>query len=206
MRVRPGSRVEYIIYYDTLWIYVVVSWGAGGGHARRANTCSGGMKYKGRMTKNALKFEPMNPLVALPLRGVRVVYEPSVYGGDGTEVRRNIVLEVAQDTLRRIRGHEASIDPSRLCSCIRKDNLRCKIGMDKVRVFDQTDALVAPQVIWRDLRVNVVVLVKGRWSTKTQSGLSMEVMDVQLTPDTPPRCPFPSLFDTEGSPEVVRAH
>ena len=153
-----------------------------------------------------MKFEPMSPPVALPLRGVRVVYEPSVYGGDGTEVRKNIVLEVAQETLGIVRGHEASIDASKLCSCIRDDNLRCKISMDKVRIFDQTDSLVAPPVIWRDLTVNVVVLLKGWWSTKTQTGLSMEVVDVQLTPDTPPRCPFPSLFDVEGSPEVVRAH
>ena len=153
-----------------------------------------------------MKFEPMNPPVALPLRGVRVVYEPSVYGGDGTEVRKNIVLEVAQETLGIVRGHEASIDASKLCSCIRDDNLRCKISMDKVRIFDQTDSLVAPPVIWRDQRANVVVLLKGWWSTKTQTGLSMEVVDVQLTPDTPPRCPFPSLFDVEGSPEVDRAH
>ena len=153
-----------------------------------------------------MKFEPMSPPVALPLRGVRVVYEPSVYGGDGTEVRRNIVLEIAQETLGIVRGHEASIDASKLCSCIRDDNLRCKISMDKVRIFDQTDSLVAPPVIWRDQRANVVVLLKGWWSTKTQTGLSMEVVDVQLTPDTPPRCPFPSLFDVEGSPEVVRAH
>ena len=153
-----------------------------------------------------MKFEPMSPPVALPLRGVRVVYEPSVYGGDGTEVRKNIVLEVAQETLGIVRGHEASIDASKLCSCIRDDNLRCKISMDKVRIFDQTNSPVSPPVIWRDLRVNVVVLLKGLWSTKTQTGLSMEVVDVQLTPDTPPRCPFPSLFDVEGSPEVVRAH
>ena len=153
-----------------------------------------------------MKFEPVSPPVALPLKGVRVVYEPSVYGGDGTEVRKNIVLEIAQETLGIVRGHEATIDASRLCSCIRDDNLRCKISMDKVRIFDQTDSLVAPPVIWRDQRVNVVVLLKGLWSTKTQTGLSMEVVDVQLTPDTPPRCPFPSLFDVEGSPEVVRAH
>lgn len=152
-----------------------------------------------------MKFEPINPPVTLPLRGVRVVYEPSVYGGDGTEVRKNIVLEVAQETLGIVRGHEASIDASKLCSCIRDDNLRCKISMDKVRIFDQTDSLVAPPVIWRDQRANVVVLLKGWWSTKTQTGLSMEVMDVQFTPDTPPRCPFPSLFDVEASPEVVRA-
>ena len=153
-----------------------------------------------------MKFVPVNPPLALPQRGVRVVYEPSVYGGDGTEVRKNIVLEVPQETLGIVRGHEASIEASRLCSCIRDENLRCKISMDKVRIFDQNDSLAAPPVIWRDLTVNVVVLLEGRWSTKTQSGLSMEVVDVQLTQDTPPRCPFPSLFSTEASQEVVRAH
>ena len=88
------------------------------------------------MAKN-VKFEPLLPPVSLALRGVRVVYEPSGYGGDGTEIRKNIVLEVAPETLETIQGHEASIDASLLCSCIRDGALRCKISMDRVRVFDQ---------------------------------------------------------------------
>ena len=158
------------------------------------------------MAKNAVQFESMSPAVALPLRGVRVVYEPSVYGGDGTETRKNIVLEVPVEALETIRGYEASIDASRLCSCIRDDALRCKINMDKVRIFDRSNYLVAPPDIWRDLAVNVVILLKGRWSTKTQTGLSLEVMDVQLTPDTPPKSPFASLFDADAPPDIVQVH
>ncbi len=157
------------------------------------------------MAKN-VKFEPILPPVSLALAGVRVVYEPSVYGGDGTETRKNIVLEVAPETLETLRGHEASIDASRLCSCIKGDSLKCKISMDKVCVFGHDKVPVAAPVIWRDLRVNAVVLLKGHWVTKTQTGLSLEVVDVQLTPHTPPRCPFPSLFNTDGSPEVVRVY
>ena len=141
------------------------------------------------MAKN-VRFAPLLPPVSLAMRGVRVVYEPSVYGGDGTEIRKNIVLEVAPETLETIQGHEASIDASTLCSCIRDGALRCKIIMDRVRVFDQGNVPIDPPVLWRDLNVNVVVLLKGLWSTKTQTGLSLEVVDVQLTPPAPPISPF----------------
>ena len=157
------------------------------------------------MAKN-VKFEPLLPPVSLALTGVRVVYEPSVYGGDGTETRKNIVLEVAPETLETIREREASINASTLCSCIKDGALKCKISMDRVRVFDQGNVPIDPPVFWRDLTVNVVVLLKGLWSTKTQTGLSLEVVDAQLTPHAPPKSPFPSLFNTDAPPEVVRAH
>ena len=150
-----------------------------------------------------MKFEPLNPLVTLPLTGARVVYEPSVYGGDGAETRKNIVLEVSAEALDTIRGHEASIDPSRLCSCIKDDALKCKISMDKVRIFDHCNVPIAPPETWRDLRVNAVVLLKGRWSTKTQTGLSLEVVDVQLTPHAPPTSPFAQWPTTDAPPGVV---
>ena len=76
------------------------------------------------MSKGAVNFEPLNPLVTLPLSGARVIYEPSVYLGDGTEVRKNIVLEVSPEALEIIRGHETSIDASRVCSCIKDDALK----------------------------------------------------------------------------------
>ena len=144
------------------------------------------------MSKGAVNFEPLNPLVTLPLSGARVIYEPSVYLGDGTEVRKNIVPEVPTEALEIVRRHETSIDASRVCSCIKDDALKCKISMDKVRTFDERNAPVAPPEIWRDLTVNAVVLLKGRWSTKTMTGLSLEVVDVQLTPHAPPKCPVHS--------------
>ena len=153
-----------------------------------------------------MKFEPLNPLVTLPLTGVRVVYEPSVYGGDGSEIRKNIVLEVSTETLETIRGYEASIDTSKLCSCIKDDALKCKISMDKVRIFNQSNVPMAPPETWRDLRVNVVVVLKGQWSTKTQIGLSLEVVDVQLTPHAPPKSPFAQWPTTDAPPGVARAY
>ena len=158
------------------------------------------------MSKGAVNFEPLNPLVTLPLSGARVIYEPSVYLGDGTEVRKNIVLEVSSEALEIIRGHETSIDASRLCSCIKDDALKCKISMDKVRTFDQSNAPVAPPETWRDQTVNAVVLLKGRWSTKTMTGLSLEVVDVQLTPHAPTKSPFAQWPTTDAPPGVVRAY
>ena len=40
-----------------------------------------------KMSKSAVIFEPLNPIVTLPLSDARVIYEPSVYLGDGTEAQ-----------------------------------------------------------------------------------------------------------------------
>ena len=154
----------------------------------------------------SVTFEPMTPPETMALSGVRILYEPSVFGGDGSETRKDIVFVVPPSVVAHVRELEGPIDVARLCSCIKGDALKCKISMDRVRVFDQGNVPIDPPVFWRDLTVNVVVLLKGRWSTKTQTGLSLEVVDVQLTPHAPPKSPFPSLFNIDAPPEVVRAH
>ncbi len=41
----------------------------------------------------AVTFEKM-PAQCIMLYGASIVYEPSVFGGDGTEARKNIVLSI----------------------------------------------------------------------------------------------------------------
>ena len=142
----------------------------------------------------SVTFEPMVPPEPMTLSGVRILYEPSVFGGDGSETRKNMVFVVPPSIVARVQGLEAPIDPARLCSCIKGDALKCKVNMDRVRIFDSGNAPSPQPGIWRDLIVNALVTVRGTWSTRTQSGLSIEVHDIQLLDDKPPECPFPVLL------------
>ena len=150
------------------------------------------------MATRTVTFEAMNPPTSLILSNVTVVYEPSVFGGDGTEVRRNIVFEVPPDVAQAVRTFESPLDPRRLCSCIKDDNrLKCKIQMDKVSVYDVDRGSVPLPDEWRGLNVNAIVTVKGMWSTKQHVGLSIEAHSVQVLGagyQTPPECPFQAVL------------
>ena len=142
----------------------------------------------------SVTFEPMTPPETMALSGVRILYEPSVFGGGGSETRKNIVFVVPPSVVAHVRELEGPIDVARLCSCIKGDALKCKVSMDRVRIYDSSNATAQPPDFWRDLAVNALVTVKGTWSTRAQTGLSIEVHDIQLLDDKPPECPFPVLL------------
>ena len=115
-----------------------------------------------------------------------VVYEPSVYGGDGSEQRKNIVLTLSPEVAKLIHELEAGIGP-RLVSSMKDGTIRAKIMMPTVRVYDSKKKLV-DHPKWKGCVVNAVVLVRGKWSTRTQTGLCLEVTDLQVL--DAPTCPF----------------
>ena len=136
-------------------------------------------------------FEPLESPIIFRMTNVQVIYEPSVYGGDGTETRRNIVFSGTPEALHRVKTLETPMDPSRLCSCIKGDALKCKINVDTVRVYDLQSVLIDAPDTWRGLSVNAIVTIKGTWSTKAHTGLCIEVQSIQVgTQATPPACPF----------------
>ena len=115
-----------------------------------------------------------------------VVYEPSVYGGDGSEQRRNIVLTLPPGAAQPIQELEAGIGP-RLVSSMKDGTVRAKIMMPTVRVYDSKKTLI-DHPKWRGCVVNAVIVVKGKWATRTQTGLCMEVTDLQVLDAQ--ACPF----------------
>jgi hypothetical protein len=120
-----------------------------------------------------------------------IVYEPSVYGGDGSEPRKNVVLTLPPEAAQPIQELEAGIDPTRLVSSMKDGTVKAKIMMPDVRVYDSDKNLVGHPVKWRDCVVNAVIVVKGKWASKTQAGLSMEVTDLQVLDRVPQQaCPF----------------
>jgi len=150
------------------------------------------------MSARTVTFEAINPAPTFILNGAVVVYEPSVFGGDGTELRKNIVFEVPPSAIQAIRDLESKIDPKRLCSSIKDDSrLKCKIQVDKVIVYDASQEITPQPEIWRGVTVNVVILVKGVWHTKMLSGLSIEASSIQVLCDDSQRpsvCPFQAVL------------
>jgi hypothetical protein len=140
----------------------------------------------------AVTFEKM-PAQCIMLSGASVVYEPSVFGGDGTEARKNIVfaIEDASETAQITVMENALTNSKLLVSALKDGTLKAKICLGSVRVYNANRDQIAPPDTWRDSVVNASITVKGIWCSRTQTGLSMEVTDIQLMDKIPQRpCPF----------------
>ena len=125
----------------------------------------------------------------LTIQNARVVFEPSAYD-DSDCPRKNIVLEVDDNTKETIREWEADLDPSKLVSAISQYGMRCKIQTDTVRVWsDDGKPQEMPPTI-RSRHANAIVQLSGVWHTKKQSGLSMQLTDIEFVKDADPQYPF----------------
>ena len=128
--------------------------------------------------------------IAWTLEGVRVPFEPSVFGGDGSETRVNICFSDVSDEIKaQLTAMEQSIHAT--TSCIKEDRLKCKISRDKVRTYDASKTRCELPDTMRDWTVNARVHLRGKWATRQGCGLSLEVTDLQLKhQQTRTLCPF----------------
>ena len=129
--------------------------------------------------------QPINLL----FEDVKIPFEPSQFGGDGTETRRTICFSGAPDEVRKqLADMEGSIEAS--SSCMKDELIRCKINMDKVRCFDENRKLIDTPKTLRGWNANAQILIRGKWKTRQASGLSLEVTDIQLIEAREAPCPF----------------
>jgi hypothetical protein len=124
------------------------------------------------------------------LEGVCVPFEPSVFGGDGSEIRKNICLSgVSGEITAQIAAIEQDINAT--TSCIKEDCLKCKISRDRVRTYDACKKQIELPETMRGWTVNARVHLRGKWATRQGCGLSLEVTDLQLKhPQARALCPF----------------
>ena len=128
--------------------------------------------------------------VALRLTAVKVIWEPSAYGGDGTAVRKNICFTAGDEIAQAVTAMEEKLSGT-VVSCLKGGTLRCKINMDKVRVFDAAKRRIEKPDLWRGWSVNAFVHVKGKWESRNSTGLSLECQDIQfLEQAAEPECLF----------------
>ena len=123
-------------------------------------------------------------------KGATIRYEPSVYNGTGTEVRRNLVLSVDQATRDQLEAIEAQLQLKDICSILKPDSIKVKVDMEQVRLFDSEHIQINPPDKWADRTVDVCLEIKGTWRTATHSGLSVCCTDVRFIADSPCVSPF----------------
>ena len=102
---------------------------------------------------------PQQHFIAKP---ARVLYEPSVYNGVGSEVRRNLVLAVDQTTREALTLIETQqcLGPT-LCSILEPDSIRVKIDMEQVRIFDADHNQINSPERWANANVEARIEVRG---------------------------------------------
>ena len=136
-------------------------------------------------------FTAMNPKEYIFARDATIVWEPSVFGGDGTEKRLNLVLRVADHVRGVLRSIETDAALERLCTVVHDDTIKVKLDIETVRVWDTTHLPTSAPEQWKGLVVHAAIEVRGSWSTRTGAGLSAVCTDIQLVDaQQPPACPF----------------
>ena len=140
-------------------------------------------KKTGSVTFTACKH------IQLRIENARIPWEPSVYGGDGSELRKNISFCANDEVMQSVAAMEEILD-SPVSSCIKEDTIKCKISLDKVRYYDQAKNRIEEVKSFRGWTVNAMLTVRGKWETRSQSGLCLEVTDLQLLTPSDPPCPF----------------
>jgi len=148
------------------------------------------MKFSDTSKKvGSVTFTSLTKPVQLRLDSSQIVYEPGVYKGDGSENRVNISFKVPESTQQTVTDMEK--EATTTCSCLKEDIMKCKLTLDKARFYDIGKSRMTKPDKLRGFVVNAMVTVRGKWETRTSSGLSIEVTDIQLLDKVEQEeCPF----------------
>ena len=148
------------------------------------------MKFSDNSKKvGNVTFTSLKKPTQLRLDSAEIVYEPGVYGGDGSENRVNISFKVSDFLQQSLTDMEKEINAT--SSCLKEDIMKCKLALDKVRFYDIGKSRMTKPEKLRGFVVNAMATVKGKWETRTSSGLSLEVTDIQLLDRVEQEeCPF----------------
>ena len=152
------------------------------------------------MAPSAVTFTAYLKPVQFLIRDATVVYEPSVFGGDGSETRVNVTLRCDDASVAAIRALEGIEDFS-LVSAVKQAGVRAKMDKTNVIIYDANgvgrplrghatgDTTSAPAV-WRGAKVNALLVTKGTWKSRSGTGICLECTSLQMLPTEPMACPF----------------
>ncbi len=141
------------------------------------------------MAPSAVAFTAYTKPVQFLIRDATVVYEPSVFGGDGSETRVNITLRCDDASVAAIRALEG-LDDFSLISVVKDARVRAKIDKNTVRIYDASGNTTSAQAVWRGSRANAILTAKGTWKSRSGAGICMDCTSLQLLPEEPETCPF----------------
>ena len=141
------------------------------------------------MAPSAVTFTAYPKPVQFLVRDAVVVYEPSVFGGDGSETRVNITLRCDDASATAIRALEGIEDFS-LVSAVKQAGIRAKMDKTSITVYDATGVATSAPAVWRGANVNALLVAKGTWKSRSGTGICLECTSLQMLPNEPMACPF----------------
>ncbi len=141
------------------------------------------------MAPSAVTFTAYLKPVQFLVRDATVVYEPSVFGGDGSETRVNVTLRCDDASVAAIRALEGIEDFS-LVSAVKQAGVRAKMDKTSVTVYDATGDATSAPAVWRGANVNALLVAKGTWKSRSGTGICLECTSLQMLPNEPMACPF----------------
>ena len=144
----------------------------------------------------ATLFTPCPVWESFRIDDAKIIWQPGVFGGDGTENRVNICFQSSEGE-DKIHDYEKCLF-GKVCSCVKGDDglrhIKAKMAWDKVRIYEAQTQLGGPQKIppLAGYKCNVMFAIKGKWQASGQNGLSLEVTHIQLVCPTEEEheCPF----------------
>ena len=141
------------------------------------------------MAPSAVTFTAYLKPMQFLVRDATVVYEPSVFGGDGSETRVNVTLRCDDVSVAAIRALEGIEDFS-LVSAVKQAGMRAKMDKTSVIIYDAAGDITSAPAVWRGLKVNALLVAKGTWKSRSGTGICLECTSLQMLPSEPTACPF----------------
>ena len=142
----------------------------------------------------ATLFTPCPKWETFRIDDAKIMWQPGVFGGDGTENRVNVCFQSSEGE-SRIHEFEKYLS-GKVCSCVKGEegmqHIKAKMSWDKVRFYDTNSNVLLKPPNLMGYKCNVIFAIKGKWQASGQNGLSLEVTNIQLLEPTEQEyiCPF----------------
>jgi hypothetical protein len=131
-------------------------------------------------------FTPLLKWEQLRINKAFIVYEPGVFGGDGSEARVNICIKNDAAVAKILEMEEQNLSQP-VSSCVKEADgeddsgyIKAKIDLDKARFFNASHEKIEKPSRLIGLCCNVMLSIKGKWESRGQQGLSLLVTDIQV--------------------------
>ena len=128
----------------------------------------------------ATSFFPCPQWVSFRIDNCKILFEPNVYNGTGDETRVNICFK-SDELVQKVLEFEKQLSGS-VSSAVKNEmeHVKSKLAWDKVKFYDlTTEATTKPNKLAGYI-CNAVFVIKGKWVSHGQVGLSIETTDIQL--------------------------
>ena len=128
----------------------------------------------------ATQFYPCPKWASFRIDSVKILFEPNVYNGSGEEDRVNICLQ-SDELVQKVLEYEQQLDGV-VSSAVKddKNHVKAKLTWSKIKFYDLTNEATLRPAKLAGYLCNAVLVIKGKWQSHGQVGISLECTDLQL--------------------------